>query len=119
MGQIKNSLRRSIILYIIIFVLAAMVLSGTTSFACDRLAKRIRNAYPETREKYYLTNMDGERLGEGAYISKQDISYSEGDEKVLELLEILPMLMTPVYSAVCVFAKELETLTWKGWLFYE
>lgn len=104
MGQIKNSLRRSIILYIIIFVLAAMVLSGTTSFACDRLAKRIRNAYPETREKYYLTNMDGERLGEGAYISKQDISYSEGDEKVLELLEILPMLMTPVYSAVCVFA---------------
>ena len=81
-----------------------MALSGTTSFVCDRLAEHIRNAYPETREKYYLTNMDGERLGEGTYISKQEIPYSEGDERLLGLLDILPMLMTPVYSAVCVFA---------------
>ena len=51
-----------------------------------------------------MTNVDGERLGEGTYISKQEIPYSEMDKKLLGLLDVLPMLVTPIYSAICVFA---------------
>lgn len=104
MAKMKVSLRRSIIFYIIAFVLIAMILSAGTSFVCDRLSNHIRAAYPETREKYYLTNVDGERLGEGTYISKQEIPYSEMDKKILGLLDVFPMLVTPIYSAICVFA---------------
>lgn len=104
MAKMKVSLRRSIIFYIIAFVLIAMILSAGTSFVCDRLSNHIRAAYPETREKYYLTNVDGERLGEGTYISKQEIPYSEMDKKLLGLLDVFPMLVTPIYSAICVFA---------------
>ena len=94
MAKMKVSLRRSIIFYITAFVLIAMMLSASTSFVCDRLSNHIRAAYPETREKYYLTNVDGERLGEGTYISKQEIPYSEMDKKLLGLLDVLPMLVT-------------------------
>lgn len=104
MAKMKVSLRRSIIFYMIAFVLIAMILSAGTSFVCDRLSNHIRAAYPETREKYYLTNVDGERLGEGTYISKQEIPYSEMDKKILGLLDVFPMLVTPIYSAICVFA---------------
>ena len=96
MAKMKVSLRRSIIFYIIAFVLIAMILSAGTSFVCDRLSNHIRAAYPETREKYYLTNVDGERLGEGTYISKQEIPYSEMDKKILGLLDVFPKISCPI-----------------------
>ena len=71
---------------------------------CNELRNHIHAAYPETSEKYYLTNMEGERLGEGAYISKQETPYSEVDRKLLDFLDAFPLIMTPVYSAVCIIA---------------
>lgn len=112
MVEIKNflkqgSLRRSIIFYITVFALIAMALTGVTASVCNELRNHIHAAYPETSEKYYLTNMEGERLGEGAYISKQEAPYSEVDRKLLDFLDAFPLIMAPVYSAVCIIAAAL------------
>lgn len=109
MVKIKNflkqeSLRRSIIFYITVFTLIAMALTGVTASVCNELRNHIHASYPETSEKYYLTNIEGERLGEGTYISKQETPYSEGDRKLLDFLNVFPLIMTPVYSAVCIIA---------------
>lgn len=98
------SLRKSIIGYITVFALLAAGLSIATGAACYRVSERIRNAYPVTWEKYYLTNPDGERLGEGAYISTEPLAMSEKDERLTALLDLVPMFAAPVYSAAAILA---------------
>lgn len=112
MEQIKHtwhklSLRKSIILYITVFALLAIVLSTGTAALCYQLEQAISDSYPTMGEKYYLTNEAGEQLGEGTYISNQAISYTEKDERLLALLEILPLIATSIYSALCVIAAAL------------
>ncbi len=98
------SLRRSLVLYVAAFVLLALALSILTSFICDRAADRIWSSYPPSGEKYYLTNEQGEYLGEGTYIGRESAPLSEQDERRITLLELFPMLATPVYSALCILA---------------
>ena len=62
------SLRKSIILYISAFVILAILLSAGTATLCNNATKTIESKYPPTGEKYYLTNENGERLGDGNYI---------------------------------------------------
>ena len=98
------SLRRSLVLYVATFVLLALALSILTSSICDRAADRIWSSYPPSGEKYYLTNEQGEYLGEGTYIGRESAPLSERDEQRITLLELFPMLATPVYSALCILA---------------
>ena len=77
---------------------------GLPNEVCGLLGGVIDGEKKLVKKIYYLTNVDGERLGEGTYISKQEIPYSEMDKKLLGLLDVLPMLVTPIYSAICVFA---------------
>lgn len=98
------SLRRSLVLYVAAFVLLALALSILTSSICDRAADRIWSSYPPSGEKYYLTNEQGEYLGEGTYIGRESAPLSEQDERRITLLELFPMLATPVYSALCILA---------------
>ncbi len=112
MGKIKNlwrnmSLRKSIILLIFIFAALAIFLSVVTSEICYRATLRINASYPSIGEKYYLTNEKGERLGEGTYISKQITPMSEKDERFIALFNLLPVITTPVYSALCIIAAAL------------
>lgn len=109
MGQINRngqylSLRKSLILYVVAFAALAVVLSAATFTLCSSAAERIRAAYPPSGEKYYLTNEQGERLGEGAYIGTEPVSLSEKDENTIALLELIPTVAVPVYSAVCIIA---------------
>jgi hypothetical protein len=74
MGQINCrrhnlSLRKSLIFYITVFAVLALILSVMTFSICGCAADKIRSSYPLTGEKYYLTNEQGEQLGDGAYIS--------------------------------------------------
>lgn len=112
MDKIKNfwrdlSLRKSIILYISVFVILAIALSTITSVLCYRAEQEINGSYPPAGEKYYLTNENGERLGEGTYISKQKTPLSEKDERLLSVLEIVPIVAAPIYSALCIIAASL------------
>lgn len=109
MGKIKNlwrslSLRKSIIILISAFAALAILLSAATSEICYRGTQRINASYPTIGEKYYLTNEKGERLGEGTYISKQITPMSEKDERFIALFNLLPVITTPVYSALCIIA---------------
>lgn len=112
MGKIKNlwrnlSLRKSIIFLIFVFAVLAILLSAATSEICYRATQRINASYPTIGEKYYLTNEKGERLGEGTYISKQITPMSEKDERLVTVFDLLPVIMTPVYSALCIIAAVL------------
>jgi len=112
MGKIKKmwrnlSLRKSIILLIFVFAALAIFLSAATSAICYRAASRIHDFYPTIGEKYYLTNEKGERLGEGTYISRQITPMSEKDERLVTVFDLLPVVMAPVYSGLCIIAAAL------------
>ncbi len=112
MGKIKKlwrglSLRKSIIILIFSFAALAILLSAATSEICYCATQRINASYPTIGEKYYLTNEKGERLGEGTYISKQITPMSEKDERLVTVLDLLPVIMTPIYSALCIIAAAL------------
>ena len=112
MDKIKHpglnlSLRKSLVLYAVLFAILAFILSITTISICDNLVSTIRASYPSSGEKYYLTNEQGKRLGEGAYIGNISVMMSEQDERTITLLELLPVIATPVYSALCILAAAL------------
>lgn len=101
------SLRKSLIIYIIVFAALALLLSVMTFSICGCAADKIRTSYPLTGEKYYLTNERGEQLGEGAFISDTTVPMSRQDERITALLELLPVIAAPVYSALCIMAASL------------
>ena len=98
------SLRKSLVLYVVAFAALAVGLSAATFALCNGAAESIRPAYPPSGEKYYLTNEQGERLGEGAYIGTEPVPLSEKDENTIALLELIPTVAVPVYSACCIIA---------------
>lgn len=98
------SLRKSLVLYVSAFCIAALLLSVTTASLCSHMRDVIRNSYPISGEKYYLTNEQGEQLGGGAYIDSSPSSISPRDEHMLSLLEFIPIITTPIYSALCIIA---------------
>ena len=104
----KNlSIRKSFILYVLIFILLDLVLSGATISLCEYTAEQIQAAYPSSGEKYYLTNEQGEQFGEGVYIGTVPVPLSEEDERAIALLEMLPAIATIFYSALCILAATL------------
>ncbi len=101
------SLRKSIALCILIFAALAIALSAATAALCYQAEQRINERYPVIGEKYYLTNENGERLGEGTYIYKGREPLSRRDEMLTSALDVIPVVATPVYSALCVTAAAL------------
>lgn len=109
MGKVKAwwrglSLRKSIVCYITAFALSGLLLSVMTSAFCDAEKTRINAAYPSTAEKFYLTNENGERLGDGAYIGSGPVLLSEADQKKIAVLNFIPLIATPFYSSLCILA---------------
>lgn len=107
MGKIKHffrnlSLRKSIVIYSSMFTIIALVFSVSTASLCDYAATKIRDSYPPSGEKYYLTNESGERFGDGAYIGTEAMKYSPEDEQFLSILESIPFFATPIYCAICI-----------------
>ncbi len=101
------SLRKSLILYVVGFVTLALALSIMTISICDKAAERIISSYPPSGEKYYLTNEQGEQLGDGVHIGNTAVPLSKHDERIIALLEVLPTIAATVYSALCIIAAAL------------
>ena len=112
MEQIKRRWRdlplaKALVVYIAAAVLAALALCGITAALCDLGTREIYDSYPSTMEKYYLTNEQGERLGEGAYIGQDITPLSLGDQRKVDILQALPQVMTSVWSALCILGAAL------------
>lgn len=104
----KNlSLRKSIVLYLTVFVLIAFALSIVTTALCNYTVQNIKDSYPPSGEKYYLTTQDGKKLGNGTYIGSSPSPMSKQDERLVATLGIVPMIATPIYSALCIIAAVL------------
>lgn len=101
------SLRKSLVLYVVSFAILALVLSVSTAFICDNITRHIRNSYPTISEKYYLTNEQGERLGNGVSMSNVPIEYTERDDRTIAIMGLIPTIATPLYTALCIIAATL------------
>lgn len=101
------SLRKSLVLYVTVFALLALMLSILTGAVCGHIADTIKAPYPLTSEKYYLTNEQGERLGNGSYIGSMSVPLSAKDEHIVDFLDMFPVIAVPVYSAVCIITAAL------------
>ncbi len=101
------SLRKALVFYIAAATVLALVLCALTAKFCDLMVKEIYLAYPEIEEKYYLTNEQGEQLGDGNYIVKHPVPLSSGDQRLVDILLVLPVITTPLYSALCILAAAL------------
>ncbi|MDO5425741.1 MAG: HAMP domain-containing sensor histidine kinase [Eubacteriales bacterium] len=98
------SLRKSIACYIVFFAALALLLGGATEHLCDQAAQAISAKYDGMKEELYVTNKDGEILGGGAYLWKQEDPTSLADQRALKALDVLRVLAYPLYSAACVLA---------------
>lgn len=78
-----------------------------TASVCDRTMKRVGEKYPVTGQRYYLTNEQGERLGEGSVIGTASMPMTESDERLITFLDLVRMLCVPVYSAACIIGAAL------------
>lgn len=105
--RLNLSLRKSLVLYLVVFVILAIILCTATISICNNTVNMIQASYPPSGEKYYLTNEQGERLGDGTYIGNTPVIFSEEDERTIALLELLPLIAAPVYSALCMIAAVL------------
>ena len=109
MGQIKSyfknmSLRKSLVLYVAFFTLLALLLSNFTTDLCNRGVEKIYSNYPSNGERYYLTTESGERLGDGVIIGDNAITLTPKDARLISILGILPVVVIPIYSALCLLA---------------
>ena len=112
MEKVKNfgrnlSIRKSLVIYVAVFAILALVLSVSTASLCNKMIDAIRESYPLSGEKYYLTNEQGEQLGDGTYIGRMPAAYTESDEHTIDLLSVIPVVATPLYSALCIIAAVL------------
>lgn len=109
MEKIKNSLknlslRKSLVLYIILFAVIALALSVGITQGCRMAEEQIHASYPQTEERYYLTNEAGERLGEGGLIGKEDILYTVQDKRNLQAISLIQTLAVPLSFSLCMLA---------------
>ena len=97
------------VFYVAVFLLLAVLLSTGTSLFCAQAIDRIYEAYSVSGERYYLTNDQGERLGDGAIISSDPSvsSLSASDQRRIGFLELFPSLAVPIYSGLCILAAAL------------
>lgn len=100
----KLSLQKSLIFYVVIFVVLAFLLSGITAFLCNNLREKIMASYTVSGEKFYLTNEKGEQLGKGTYILGTSSPLTEKDEVIVFLLEVIPIVAASFYSVFCIVA---------------
>ena len=103
--RLNLSLRKSLVLYVAVFAVLALILSIMTISICDNTVDTIRKSYPSAGEKYYLTNEQGKRLGDGAYIGNVPVMPSGQDERIITLLELFSTIAAPVYSALCMLRR--------------
>ena len=98
----KNlSLRKSFVLYVASFTLVALLLSGITASLCNRGVANIYSNYPLDGERYYLTTDSGELLGDGVMIGDSEGALSPKDARLISVLRFLPIVLIPLYSALC------------------
>lgn len=101
------SLKKSIVLYITVFAIIAIILCMATSLICEKITENILAAYPLSGERYYLTNEKGERLGDGTIIGTDFPTVSEKDSRLISILSMLPAISAPVISGICIILAAL------------
>ncbi len=107
MKSLTVSLRKSLVLYVLVSILVALFLSVATFSICDAVGKRIRTSYSASGEEYDLTKEQGERLGKGTYISDISDLLSKQDEHTISMLETVPVIAAPIYFLLCIIAAAL------------
>lgn len=101
-GKIKKkSLFKSIMLYIIAFILLAILLIITVGMVFNYVGETIRSKYTVIEEMFFLTNEEGEQLGDGAYVGSYVAPISEYDRHLISVLETAEALSVMAIPVLC------------------
>lgn len=110
MGKIKTlfrdlSLRKSVVCYVALFAVLAVVLIAATAGYCSDRQNALYAVYTPEGKRYYLTTEEGERLGEGTVIDAGEVYYraSPAVQRLGTFYDLLPTVMMPVYIVCCLF----------------
>ncbi|MDO4338614.1 MAG: HAMP domain-containing sensor histidine kinase [Eubacteriales bacterium] len=100
-----SSLKTSFAVYMIIGLLAALLLSAASSALCQWKQSRIYDQYKEQIKQYKGTviSEDGKDMGNVTYyLENAKEFYSDYDAALDQALDILSVLVVPVWFAVCI-----------------
>lgn len=100
----SDSLRKSLVLYVSCFLLLALALSALSSSLCSQGIEAVRASYTGEGQRYWLTNEQGERLGEGVLILDSTAAYTEEDQVRLDVLDAVRTASPAIWSAICILA---------------
>ncbi|MFA9466650.1 MAG: ATP-binding protein [Velocimicrobium sp.] len=109
MGKIKKmlndiSIRKSFVLYMLIFMVLAIVFSGISLRVVNIAIDNINASYfTGQKERYYLTTEDGKQLGKGAGIIEQYVEpdYSPQDKQKILALGVIQTIISPLAYLLC------------------
>ena len=101
MEKLKHlSIKTAIVLAIIIGIVVASCCSVITIMWVDQQTNAITEKYKEDGEQYYLTDENGQRVGEGTIIYQTSPVYSQADKQKLRMLEIARTVSIPIYFII-------------------
>ena len=101
------SLRKSLVLYMLfLFYLLYFFQLSLFQFVTV-LSIRLQILTPRPAKNIYLTNEQGQQLGNGVYIGTTPASLPKKESQTIALLERFPIIATPIYSALCIAAAAL------------
>lgn len=116
MGKIAERWRNmplwhSFVCYVLIFACLALLLCFVTYEFCDWAQNKIMAGYDSgPAVRYYLTDEQGEQLGDGVIVYTDPAQLTSEDERLVDLLELAPAVAVPVYTALSILAA--------AWLFW-
>lgn len=101
----------SFVCYVLIFACLALLLCFASYEFCDWAQNKIMAGYDSgPAVRYYLTDEQGEQLGDGVIVYTDPAQLTPADERLVDLLELAPAAAVPVYTALSILAA--------AWLFW-
>lgn len=88
------------VLAVIIGIVIATCCSVITVGWIDQQTNAINKTYKIDGEQYYLTDKNGQQIGEGTMIYKASSDYSKAEEQKMRILEIVRTVSIPAYFII-------------------
>lgn len=114
MEKLKHlSIKVAAAITMLLGILIATGLSALSIFLVDQQTNKISEKYEVDGDRYYLTDENGEKLGEGAVIFSATPNYSEEDEQKLRLFGFVRTGIVPFYFIISMVIVVFVFYRWK------
>lgn len=103
MGRIRRairnlSLKKSFMLYMLMFLLLAAVLSSFTINLASNVKNQINRSYADAENKYTLTNGQGKFV----VVASSDLNYTSKDNTIINICGYIETWSIPLFFGLCI-----------------